>query len=106
MYRIYRACSSWKSFHESLSEAKVILIKNQYPPSFIENIIYNTLNKIFKSDNVDVSTDNDETLNSSIDDSSNNSFELDPNACINVFADKDKFKLFINYRGKPTDQLA
>ena len=45
VYRIYRACSSWKSFHESLNEAKVILIKNQYPPSFIENIIYNTLNK-------------------------------------------------------------
>ena len=37
---------------------------------------------------------------------SDDSFELDPNACTNVFADKDKFKLFINYRGKPTEQLA
>ena len=31
---------------------------------------------------------------------------LDSNACARVFDDKDKFKFFIAYRGKPTDVLA
>ena len=48
VHRIYRACSTWQLFHESLNRAKTILIKNQYPPSFFEKIIYDTLTKILK----------------------------------------------------------
>ena len=31
VHRIYRACSTWKNFHESLIKAKMILENNQYP---------------------------------------------------------------------------
>ena len=46
VYRIHRACSSWKNFHDSLLKAKCILEKNQYPPDFYEPIIEQALNKI------------------------------------------------------------
>ena len=48
VHRIYRACSNWQFFHESLDRAKAILIKNQYPPSFFEKIIHDTLTNILK----------------------------------------------------------
>ena len=34
VYRIFRACSSWSLFHESLKKAKQILHNNQYPLFF------------------------------------------------------------------------
>ena len=43
IHRIYRACSSWSYFHESVEKAKSLLEKNQYPPSFYEPVIANTL---------------------------------------------------------------
>ena len=43
VHRIYRACSNWQNFHESLERAKSILLKNQYPPSFTEKLIHETL---------------------------------------------------------------
>ena len=43
VHRIYRACSTWKHFHESLRKAKCILEKNQYPPAFYEPIIKQSL---------------------------------------------------------------
>ena len=43
IHRIYRACSTWKLFHESLSKAKIMLQNNQYPPWFYEPIIKTTL---------------------------------------------------------------
>ena len=46
VYRIHRACSSWKNFNESLMKAKCILEKNQYPPDFYEPIIKKALDKI------------------------------------------------------------
>ena len=46
VYRIYYACSSWKHFHESLTKAKSILDKNQYPKSFYESLIHRSLEKI------------------------------------------------------------
>ena len=39
VYRIYRARSSSKKFHESSVKAKDILERNQYPPNFYEPII-------------------------------------------------------------------
>ena len=44
--RIYRACSTWCLFHESLEKAKTILEKNQYPPSFYYPVINEALDKI------------------------------------------------------------
>ena len=46
VYRVYRACSSWQNFHDSLGKAKRILEKNQYPPSFYDPIIKQTLDSI------------------------------------------------------------
>ena len=46
VHRIYRACSSWFLFHESLVKAKNILEQNQYPPTFYEPIVNATLDKI------------------------------------------------------------
>ena len=46
VHRIYRACSSWQYFHESLEKAKRILESNQYPPTFYHPIIQETLENI------------------------------------------------------------
>ena len=46
VYRIHRACSSWQNFDKSLNKAKRILEQNQYPPTFYETIIKETLNTI------------------------------------------------------------
>ena len=50
VYRIHRACSSWKNFSDSLHKAKIILEQNQYPPDFYEPIIEQALNKIIGAD--------------------------------------------------------
>ena len=46
VHRIFRACSTWENFHASLSKAKCILERNQYPPPFYEPIISQALEKI------------------------------------------------------------
>ena len=46
IHRIYRACSNWKHFHESLETAKRILERNQYPPMFYEPILKLELEKL------------------------------------------------------------
>ena len=46
VYRIYRACSNWENFHDSLERAKRVLERNQYPPTFYEPIIRQTLNDL------------------------------------------------------------
>ena len=48
IHRIFRACSTYKHFHESLQKARGILLKNQYPESVIDRLIRDTLNKIFE----------------------------------------------------------
>ena len=48
VHRIYRACSSWSLFHQSLEKAKKILERNQYPPTYYNSIIYDTITKITK----------------------------------------------------------
>ena len=51
VHRVFRACSSWSLFHESLEAAKTILEKNQYPPDFYEPIIKETLEKLVNRTN-------------------------------------------------------
>ena len=46
VYRLHRACSTWKNFHSSMEKAKFVLEKNQYPPQFYEPLIEQTLSKI------------------------------------------------------------
>ena len=46
VHRISRACSTWKNFHESMNKAKRILERNQYPPSFYDPIIDETITSI------------------------------------------------------------
>ena len=48
--RIYRACSCWKTFHESLDKAKLILENNQYPSDFYDPIISDTIKKIIEKE--------------------------------------------------------
>ena len=95
VHRIFRSCSSWNNFHEGLNEAREILENNQYPPSFTEHIIKNTLYKL-----LDEEVDDEESEDSVLDNS------LDQNAYLVNVPNKDKFKMFLTYRGKPTEQLA
>ena len=46
IHRIYRACSTWKLFHESVETAKRILERNQYHPMFYEPILKLELEKL------------------------------------------------------------
>lgn len=46
VHRIFRSCSTWNNFHNSLEKAKSLLCNNQYPPAFYEPIIKRTLEKI------------------------------------------------------------
>ena len=46
VHRIYRACSTWEAFTESILHAKSILERNQYPPEFYDGIISATVEKI------------------------------------------------------------
>ena len=52
VYRIHRACSTWKNFHVSLEKAKCILERNQYPPDFYEPVIQKALEKIVSAEGV------------------------------------------------------
>ena len=49
VHRIYRACSSWQFIHQSLEKAKRILELNQYPPTFYDPIIRETLENIIQA---------------------------------------------------------
>ena len=46
VHRVYRTCSHWKYFNDSLNKAKDILERNQYPPQFYEPIINSTIEKL------------------------------------------------------------
>ena len=94
VYRIFRACSNWEHFHKGLSEATDILCRNQYPDSFIFPIIKTTIDKL-----VNTETDKDT-------DSVDVSITSDSDPDVNHIPEKDWFKFFVTYRGKPTDQLA
>ena len=96
--RIYTSSSTWFYFHESLNEARNILNNNQYPPSLVEHVINDTLTKLLGVN---------EEVNDSVNESNNSECDLslDSNACIRVVPNHEKFKFFVNYRGKPTEQL-
>ena len=79
VHRIYRACSDWNAFHESLERAKKILQKNQYPEAFYEPIISETLTKIIQKDSNDESVLNLSDISSSAETESvtqNNNIDL------------------------------
>ena len=78
VHRIHRACSNWENFHESIERAKTIMFKNQYPPSFTEKLIHDTLTKIFLGESRKKDNDNPE----------------------------DPFLLFLQYRGKCSEKYA
>ena len=83
-----------KLFHEGLEEAKHILMKNQYPLDFIENIFNVTLMKILSSNKND-DCDNDYNNNSydqSISDSEI-SMDYDTLMCRQIL-DKEKYFFF------------
>ena len=53
VHRIFRACSNWALFHDSLEIAKKILESNQYPPAFYEPIIRQSLNSLVGAEETD-----------------------------------------------------
>ena len=53
VHRIFRACSNWTLFHDSLETAKKILESNQYPPAFYEPIIKQSLNSLVGAEEKD-----------------------------------------------------
>ena len=77
VHRIFRSCSSYQTLHESLQKTKDILRKNQYPESFVDPIIKNTLDKCLQH-TVQQIEDNEE---------------------------EEKKILFVEYRGKISDQF-
>ena len=87
VHRIYRACSDWKAFHESLEKAKKILNNNQYPSAFYEPIIHETLTKIVQKDIV--TDDVDQSVISLCSD------EMGNNVAQHNIADIDKFRFFL-----------
>ena len=80
VHRIYRACSSWILFHDSLEEAKKVLESNQYPPSFYEPIINKALSKIVSPPEMTDTTEEEK--------------------------DSEPFLIFLNYRGKCSEDYA
>ena len=78
VHRIFNSCSTWELFHESLSEAKDILHNNQYPSSFYEPLIHQTLTKLLSKPE---KVDKDEK-------------------------EEQPFMVFLNYRGKCSDDFA
>ena len=87
IYRIYRSCTNWKIFDKCLNKAISVLENNQYPLSLIMPIINCTISKLVSGDCELTEECVDEGV-------------LDENACLNTISDKDKFKFFVEYRGK------
>ena len=80
VHRIFRSCSSWQNFHESLCKAKKILENNQYPSSFYEPLITKALEKCYNRDKED--NDSEDNMNEE---------------------EKPKHMVRIQYRGKISD---
>ena len=81
--------------------------KNQYPEVFYEPIISETLTKIIQKDSNEESVLNLSDISSSAEtESVTQNNDIDLNEAIHSIEDKDKFRLFVQYRGKVTDELA
>ena len=76
--------SNWEAFHDSIKKAKAILEKNQYPPTFYEPIIRDSLHNILtaKEPRQESQKPND------------------------VTEKKEKHMVFVQYRGKCTEEYA
>ena len=86
VHRIYRACSTWQFIHESLEKAKRILEINQYPPTFYDPIIRETLESIIRSGVKEKTEKNEEPSSSQ--------------------QSQRKASLIVQYRGKVTEDYA
>ena len=82
VHRIHRSCSNWKNFLDSLEKAKKILENNQYPPSFYNPIIEETISRLLLPEEVktEMTNENDSAI--------------------------QKKMIFIQYRGKVTEDYA
>ena len=87
VYRIHQSCSSWENFHLSLERAKRILEQNQYPPTFYDPIIRDTLEKIITAEPKEPK-------------------EKVPKSKSSSSSKSDKFLLKVQYRGRCSDDYA
>ena len=78
VHRIFRASSNWLNFHQSMEKAKQILRKNQYPDTFFEPIVKQTIEKIRQPQNFAKTTEED---------------------------NKAKYRIKLQYRGFATNQF-
>ena len=60
-------------------------------------IINSTICKIVSEDKDNIANETEESENVTI---------VNDNECLNVVSEKDKFRFFVNYRGKATEKLA
>ena len=110
VYRIFRSCSTWNLFHTAVMEAREILTNNQYPPSFIDDLMNETLTKLLSDGDNDKNSMNGSVNEEDVDENedvvSENDLSIDPNAFLVNLREIDKFKFFMNYRGKPSEKFA
>ena len=83
VHRIFRACSSWESFHESLTRAKHVLERNQYPPEFYDTIISQTIEKLVSKQDL----------------------TAQPQSSVPAAETPSSYMLLLQYRGRETDNL-
>ena len=93
VYRIFRACSTWMHWHESMKKAKAVLEQNQYPQSFYEAIIKQTLDEIMKNK----MSEDLPTVSKQV--------EQQPDSILET-NEIPKHPIFIQYRGKCTEEFA
>ena len=99
IYRIYRASSDWAKFHEGVMQALKTLENNQYPSSFVMPIVKKVIERL-------VCPESDECVSESGSEVIDKSMPIDQDACLLTLEEKDKFLFCVQYRGKPTEQLA
>ena len=105
VHRIFRACSSWSLFHQSLKKVKTILETNQYPSSFYEPIVNDTLSRLVNPNGIPIVDEvNDLSTSGEVD--NEDSDDIDLAMFMQHMEDKDKFMLFVQYRGKCTEECA
>jgi len=95
VHRIVRACSNWLNVHSSLEKAKRVLEQNQYPPVFYNPIIEQTLTTIYEQTHCVKAPENTTPVPTADGD------EMTPKE-----KQVRKKLLFIQYRGKCTEQYA
>ena len=99
VHRISRACSTWENFHDSMTKAKKVLERNQYPPSFYNPIIDETLTSIVQS-RASETSETCEPQSSVVTDN------VEPAAACAPPNAVAKRMIFIQYRGKCSEDYA